>query len=108
MSDPELVWRSRFLAQDFFDSLVKIDLGKQSSQGYSLVNGVNNQDLEALTYIWQESFMKDNVMRTELLNHLNEHPDGFLKRAVEMIVSKWVQIKGYEVDKVLKDFSLLE
>lgn len=108
MPDPELQWRSRFLAQDFFDSLIKLDLKLQSSSGYSLDNGVNNQDLDSLTYIWQESFMKDKDMRPELLSHLTEYPDGFLNRALKMIVNKWVQVKGYEVEKVLRDFSLLE
>ncbi len=108
MPDPEKVWNLRFMAEEYLDSLVKMDLEIEKSDNYSILRGLENQDLDAISFVWLENFMKDKNMKLELLNHLKKYSDGYLKRSLELVVRKWVSIKGIDVDKALKDFCLIE
>lgn len=108
MPDPEKVWRQRYKAEAFLDSMAKMDLGIENSHNYSVVAGVDNQDLDALSFVWLENYMMDKKMKAELRQHLLDYDDGYLKRSLEYVVRKWVSAKGIDLDKALRDFCLIE
>lgn len=108
MPDPEMVNQQRDLAEALLVSLMKMDEGTEESRGFSVENAIEVAGIDALSDLYLEQWLDQADMRLTVLNHIKSYPSGFFVVLLENVATRWTEIKGFNRDKVRKDFMLVE
>ncbi|MFZ2199272.1 MAG: hypothetical protein WAV40_00595 [Microgenomates group bacterium] len=106
MPDSRMDEMQRDLAESLLVSMMKMDEGTMVSKSFSVGSAIENVGIEPLSDLYLEQWLDQADMRIKVLQHIRNYPNGFFVALLENVVTRWTVTKGYNQDKVRKDFML--